>query len=131
MTLRTPIQFRFSDFDIFRHVNNVSQQMFFDTGKTDFFARTLGDGALDGRLRLVTVRTETSYLGQIRLGDRIEVETRLERIGDRSLSLLQRLVAPDGGVRSESRTVLVAFDFDRQQSIRVPDAWRRKLARTP
>ena len=32
-TIRTEIQKRFSDIDSFRHVNNVSQQMYFDVGK--------------------------------------------------------------------------------------------------
>ena len=41
-TIRTEIQKRFSDIDSFRHVNNVSQQMYFDVGKSDFFDRLLG-----------------------------------------------------------------------------------------
>ena len=40
-TIRTEIQKRFSDIDSFRHVNNVSQQMYFDVGKSDFFDRLL------------------------------------------------------------------------------------------
>ena len=31
-----PIQKRFSDVDSFHHVNNVSQQMYFDVGKVDY-----------------------------------------------------------------------------------------------
>ena len=35
--IKTPIQKRFSDVDSFCHVNNVSQQMYFDLGKQDFY----------------------------------------------------------------------------------------------
>ena len=37
------------------------------------------------------------------------------------------IVADDGTVRNQSRSVMVAFDFEAQQSVPVPDAWRRAL----
>ena len=125
--LETPVQKRFSDLDPFRHVNNVAQQSYFDVGKTDFYARVLGEEVLLGDLRIITVSTSTSYMGQIRPEDRIAVTTCVERIGTKSLTLLQRIVADDGTVRSQSRSVMVAFAFEAQQSVPVPDAWRRAL----
>ena len=101
-TIRIEIQKRFSDIDSFRHVNNVSQQMYFDVGKSDFFDRLLGPEILFAPVRIITAATDTSYMGQ-------------------------RIVADDGTVRSQSRSVMVAFDFEAQQSVPVPDAWRRAL----
>ena len=125
--LETEIQKRFSDVDPFQHVNNVSQQMYFDVGKMEYYEQVLGDEVLLGDLRIITVSTSTSYMGQIRPEDRIAVTTCVERIGTKSLTLLQRIVADDGTVRSQSRSVMVAFDFEAQQSVPVPDAWRRAL----
>ena len=125
--LETEIQKRFSDVDPFQHVNNVSQQMYFDVGKMEYYEQVLGDEVLLGDLRIITVSTSTSYMGQIRPEDRIAVTTCVERIGTKSLALLQRIVADDGTVRSQSRSVMVAFDFEAQQSVPVPDAWRRAL----
>lgn len=125
--IHTPIQKRFSDIDSFHHVNNVAQQMYFDVGKSDFFDQLLGREILFAPLRIITAATETSFLAQIRLGDNIEVTTQVERIGNKSLKLLQRIVADDGSVRSESRSVMVAFDFEAQQSIVIPDHWRKVL----
>ena len=42
------------------------------------------------------------------------------------MTLFQQLLVGDE-VRSESRTVLVVFDFERQRSEPVPDAWRERL----
>lgn len=124
-TITTPIQQRFSDLDPFGHVNNVAQQMYFDVGKTDFFRQLLGEILL-GDLRAVTVSTATSYQDQLRTGD-VRVTTRCERIGNKSFTLLQQLTA-DGRLCSESRTVLVAFDFPAQRSVPVPDLWRERLS---
>lgn len=125
-TLTTPSQKRFSDVDPFHHVNNVAQQMYFDVGKVDYYRQVLGEEVLLGGLRIVTVSTATSYLGQIRMEDDVRVTTVCERIGDKSITLFQQLLA-GGETRSESRSVMVAFDFDAQQGVRVPDTWRERL----
>ncbi len=125
-TLETSIQKRFSDVDPFQHVNNVSQQMYFDVGKMEYYEKILGDEVLLGGLRIITVSTSTSYMGQIRLHDKVRVTTTCERIGNKSLTLFQQLLV-GGQVRSESRSVMVAFDFERQQSMPVPGTWRERL----
>ncbi len=126
-TLETPIQIRFSDIDAFQHVNNVSQQMYFDIGKTQYYREILGGtDVLLGQLRMVAVSTASSYRGQIRMNDAVRVTTTCERIGTKSMTLFQELKVGDE-VRSESRSVLVAFDFERQESVPVPDAWRERM----
>ena len=125
-TLTTPIQKRFSDVDPFQHVNNVAQQMYFDVGKMAYYEKVLGADTLLGDLRIVTVSTSTSYLGQVRMGDPVQVTTTCERIGNKSLTLFQQMLVGDD-VRSESRSVMVVFDFPNQCSRPVPDEWRRRL----
>ena len=121
-TLTTPIQKRLSDVDVFRHVNNVSQQMYFDVGKVEYYDRVLGAEVLEGRLRIVTAATSTSYVSQARFSDALHVTTVCEKVGGKSIVLWagERLC-------SESRSVMVAFDFEAQQSVAVPDAWRERL----
>ena len=125
-TLETPIQKRFSDIDPFQHVNNVSQQMYFDVGKMEYYEKVLGAEVLLADLRILAVSTSTSYLGQVRMHDPVRVTTTCERVGTKSLTLFQQLFA-GGELRSESRSVMVVFDFARQRSEPVPDAWRERL----
>ena len=125
-TLTTSIQKRFSDIDPFQHVNNVAQQMYFDVGKVEYYEKVLGADALLGDLRIVTVSTSTSYMGQVRMGDPVRVTTTCERIGTKSLTLFQQMLVGEE-VRSESRSVMVVFDFPNQCSRPVPDEWRRRL----
>lgn len=124
--LTTPIQKRFSDIDPFQHVNNVAQQMYFDVGKVEYYEKVLGADALLGDLRIVTVSTSTSYMGQVRMGDPVQVTTTCERVGNKSLTFFQQLLVGEE-VRSESRSVMVVFDFPNQCSRPVPDEWRDRL----
>ena len=86
-TIETAIQKRFCDIDPFQHVNNVAQQSYFDVGKVDYYERILGAEVLLGDLRIVTVSTSTSYMGQVRMHDDVRVTTTCERIGTKSLTL--------------------------------------------
>lgn len=124
--IETAIQKRFSDVDTFQHVNNVSQQMYFDVGKVEYYQRVLGEEVLLGDLRILTVSTSTSYIGQARWRDQIRVTTTCEKVGNKSLTLFQQLIAGDE-VRSESRSIMVVFDFATQQSEPVPELWRERL----
>ena len=127
----TPIQKRFSDVDIFRHVNNVAQQMYFDVGKTDYYHQVFGHDILYDNLRIVTVSTSTSYMSQIRHDDDIVVTTETRRIGNKSMELFQQIIRRESGggetVCSESTSIMVAFDFAAQQGVRVPEEWRRLI----
>ena len=126
-TIDTPIQQRFTDIDPFVHVNNVAQQMYFNVGKTEYFRTLLGGDVLSGgALRIVTVSTATSYKAQIRMYYDVHVTTVCERVGNKSMTLYQQLLVGDR-VCSESRSVMVTFDFAAQEGVRVPDAWRKAM----
>lgn len=127
MTREVKIQQRFSDVDSFRHINNVAQQTYFDIGKAEFYAAALGGvEALVGRRRVITASTATSFLEQVHFEDDLRVRTTVERIGIKSITFFQQLVCGER-VLTESRSVMVAFDFEAQQSFPVPDEWRDRL----
>ena len=124
--LITPIQKRFSDVDSYMHVNNIWQQSYFDMGKTEFYTKALGvTGGFD-KLRSITASTHTDYIGQVRLTDDIVVKTDVSRLGNKSMTLHQCIMCGDR-VLTESSSVMVAFDFETQQTVQIPDEWRAKL----
>ena len=124
--LTTPIQKRFSDVDSFMHVNNIWQQTYFDLGKTEFYTKVLGITGVFDKLRIITASTHTDYLGQVRLQDDIVVVTDVSRIGTKSMTLHQRIMSGER-VLTESSSVMVAFDFELQQTVAIPEQWRLKL----
>ncbi len=131
ITIETPIQKRFSDVDSFLHVNNVSQQMYFDIGKMEFYRQVLEIDTPEKIRRIITVATETSYRGQIRMEDDIILRTTIDKVGNTSMHFFQQLICrmADGSeeVRTESRSVMVVFDFQKQEKAAVPDSWRKIL----
>ena len=125
--LITPVQKRFSDVDSFMHVNNIWQQSYFDMGKTEFYTKVLGVTGVFDKLRIITASTHTDYLGQVRLTDDIVVTTDVSRLGNKCMTLHQCIMCGDK-VLTESSSVMVAFDFETQQTVQIPDEWREKLS---
>ena len=125
--LITPIQKRFSDVDSFMHVNNIWQQSYFDLAKTEFYQKVLGILGVFDKLRIITASTHTDYIGQVRLTDDIVVTTDVSRLGNKSMTLHQRIMSGDRCL-TESSSVMVAFDFETQQTVALPDVWRQSLA---
>ncbi len=125
--LITPVQKRFSDVDSFMHVNNIWQQSYFDMGKTQFYTQVLGITGVFDKLRIITASTHTDYLGQVRLTDDIVVVTDVARVGNKSMTLHQRIMSGDRCL-TESSSVMVAFDFELQQTVSIPEEWREKLS---
>ena len=125
--LITHVQKRFSDVASFMHVNNIWQQSYFDMGKTDFYTTVLGTTGVFDKLRIITASTHTDYYDQVRLLDDIVVVTDISRIGTKSMTLHQRIMCGEKCL-TESSSVMVAFDFELQKSVAMPEEWRSKLA---
>ncbi len=126
LIVRTPIQPRFADFDSFSHANNIAQHSYFDVGKAELFQELWRlTGALK-RIPAVMVSVQTDFLEQIRMGDSVEVVTRIESIGTKSLTLAQSIMCGEREC-SRSRTVMVCYDAETQKSVPVPDQWRKYI----
>ena len=58
--------------------------------------------------------------------DDIVVVTDISRIGTKSMTLHQRIMCGEKCL-TESSSVMVAFDFELQKSVAMPEEWRSKL----
>lgn len=117
------MQMRFSDVDSFGHVNNLALQSYFDLGKVDLFEKVLGVTTTASAVSAMLVSVTTDFFSQILFTDDIEVVTRVESIGNKSLTLLQSIMRGEEEC-ARCRSVMVAFDKARGESVAVPDAWR-------
>ena len=126
LLITTPIQVRFSDVDLFGHINNVVQQMYFDLGKTDLFKELWRLTGAAEQVPALIASLNNEFYEQIFYGDEVVVETFIESIGNKSLTLVQRLKS-NGKLCTLSRVVMVCYDKEKRQSVAAPDAWRKYI----
>lgn len=121
------LQIRFNDIDQMGHVNNAVIMEFFDLGKDHFF-RARGLPPEEGDFTVMVVHYEVDFRSQIRKSDPIAVETEVERIGNKSLTVLQRIVEQGTGrLCAECRTVMAGYRRSTAASDTIPDDLRQRL----
>lgn len=126
--MKKDLQLRFGDIDRLGHVNNAVYAQFFDIGRVEFLHRYMPEMRFDGQT-LVLVHLETDFIRPVFENDRIAVETYMERIGDKSITMMQEIRDDRDVVRARCRSVLSTLDMRSGTSFPMPAAWRALLER--
>jgi acyl-CoA thioester hydrolase len=117
----TEVQMRFADTDALGHVNNASFALYVESARLDFFSR-LGEQVRS----LILAHLAIDFRRQVGFGERMRVDTTVDRVGTTSVALHQ-LVYADGGVAAEARSVVVLFDYAAQRPEPIGPAMRARL----
>ncbi len=124
--MKKEVQIRFGDIDRLGHVNNAVYAQFFDIGRVEFLQHYMPGLRFDGRT-LVLVHLETDFIRPVFEHDRIAVETFLEKIGGKSVTMMQEIRDDAGVLRARCRSVLSTLDMAQGGSFPMPEDWRAML----
>ena len=122
---------RFSDVDVYGHVNNVKYFEYYQEARIAFILsldEPLFDPAEASGMRQVVARIDVDYRRPILFRpEPYAVETWVTRIGTSSYDLACRIVDGEGAVYSTAEVRLVTFDTSTQRSRPLYDAERARL----
>ncbi len=130
MSTRVPIQVRFADVDMARHVHNAVYLHWFEAARMKFLEQVVPADNDWSKLGLILARNEVDYRMPVRLHDTIEAEAWCSAVGTKSFDLSYRIHRIGGdapGICAEGRSVMVCFDYTVQRTIAIPEDWRRQL----
>ena len=124
-----PLHVRFSDVDVYRHVNNVKYFEYLQESRVHLMSeitRTLDDQ----RPRMVVAQTDVDYRAPILLREQpYELWSQITRIGNRSMTLESEIADGDRTL-ARGRVTVVFFDTDTQRSAAPSDELRAALLAT-
>ncbi len=116
------IQMRFADTDALGHVNNAVYATYAELGRVEFVRfLSLPPGGF------ILARLAIDYRAQVRLGQRVRVETWVERIGNSSVTMRQ-IVHADDEPAAEIEAVVVWFEYGSNRPVPLPEEARRAFA---
>jgi acyl-CoA thioester hydrolase len=125
---RTRVEVRFRDLDAFGHVNNAVTFSYVEHGRISYLRDVLQADPVD-RFPLIMAMVRVEYDTPVFFGETVEVGSRVEWIGRTSLAMSHRLTAGgDAHEVARASTVLVAYDYQANRPIPVPDGWRAVFA---
>ena len=124
---KTTVTPSFGDIDGMKHVNNNRILEWFELGGLDIYRYFTPDLDLDyENWKLIMVRKEADFVGQLRFGEDVEIRTYLLKIGNSSFTVGNE-VWQSNELKAKGKTVIVHFDYVTQKSVPIPDDVRKKL----
>ena len=113
---------RFRDLDSLGHMNNAVYATFVEQARIAFLSPRGADVE-----NMILARLEIDFRSPVELGETVEIEVTPTRVGTKSFDLGYVLRAGDRVV-AEAKTVLVAYDYERAESIELPNDWKERFA---
>ena len=108
------------------HVNHAVYFTYLETARTRFFFQKLGMSSLH-ELPIILAEARCSYRSASRFGENLVVELGIDRIGGKSFDIAYRITAEDGRLVAEAKTVMVAYDYEKEEAILIPANLRKLL----
>lgn len=124
----TPVQLRFSDFDMFGHLNNTIYFNLMDTAKVSYFNKIAPSHIDWSNAGIVIVHIGADFYAPTFPGDQIEILTAVTRIGEKSLEVEQRIIEINTGeTKCIGHTIMAGFDVATSSSMPIPEHWAEAI----
>jgi len=129
---KTPIQIRFKDIDKMGHVNNANHITYFELARVDYFNKfSAGEFKIDWvNEGVILAKQEMEYIQPILMEDELYVYTWVSRMGSKSFDMYCSIVRMVNGTEQECAkglAIIVCFNYKTNQTIPIPEAWKRKM----
>jgi acyl-CoA thioester hydrolase len=118
-TFSTPIELRFSDLDLYGHVNSVVYFTYLETARVKLFNDFFRE-LTERQIFILVAHAECDYKLPILFGDPLVVSVTVARVGASSFDLDYRLHDGEEKTYATARTTMVCFDTIRKTTIPVP-----------
>jgi acyl-CoA thioester hydrolase len=119
----TPVMLRFRDLDLLGHVNNVNLAGWLEDGRVGMELPVQPLTADYAGPVIVLVDLRIQFLAEVRPGSEVRVGTRVQRIGNSSVTIGQAVFA-DGECAAVAEAVEVLIDAETRRPTAWPDAFR-------
>lgn len=127
-TYSVPITVRFSETDMFGHVNNVSAFIYFEEARIAFLKHK---GLFHEDMMYETVPVvadlQCHYMAQIFFGETIDMYVKVHSVGNSSIDIHYKAVKENGDICLIGRGKLVNMDGKTGKSVPLTDAQRATL----
>jgi len=124
-----PLRVRFSDVDVYGHVNNVEYFTFFQEGRIDYLTRVAGtEFGSEHHVPIVLARMDVDYRRPILFRpEPYELQSWVADVGRSSYTIESEILDGDD-LLSRARAVMVTFDPVTQRAAPMPEVYRELLA---
>ena len=127
--LNLELRVDWGDLDMYKHVNNVSYIRYLQSGRINLWeASGIYDFYQDTNQGTMLVSTHCDFRNPLFYPGKAIVKTAIDYIGNKSFGIKHLVLNEDNVVCAEGKDVVVCFDFEKEETFRIPDWLREKLS---
>ena len=116
---------RITDTDAIGHINNTAIAVWLEEGRIPIF-KIFNPSFSVKTWNLILVHVEINYLQQTYYGHEVMIYTKIAKIGNSSLDLVQEVFQKEEK-KIAGKVTLVHFDYQQQKSIGLPEEIKTQL----
>lgn len=125
-----PVSVRFSETDMYGHVNNVSPFIYFEEARIAYL-NSIGFLSKDMRQKdgIIVADLQCNYLKELYFGDDIRVYVKTASVGNTSFDIHYKVMREEEAILT-ARGRLVYIDTEKKAPKKLSDALKQKLLET-
>lgn len=124
--MKIPVEVPYGDIDAMGHLNNVAYLRYLEWARQKYWLAMRGSVEfLD--IDFVVARCEIDYRSSAFMGEILEVEIHVARMGNSSFDFSYRVTGADGRLVAEATTTQVCFDWHTRRKTPLSTERRREI----
>jgi acyl-CoA thioester hydrolase len=125
-----PIEVRYGDLDPQGHVNNAKYLTYLEQARISYIRHlNLWEGGSFLEIGIILADVQVTFLAPILFGQAVKVGARVTRLGNKSMTMGYEIEDHQSRqILATGSSVLVAYDYDTERTIPIPDHWRRTIS---
>ncbi len=124
--MKLTIEVPYGDIDVMGHLNNVAYLRYLEWARQKYWLAMRGSiEFLD--IDFVVARCEIDYRSSSHMGEVLEVEIHVSRMGNSSFDFSYRVTGADGRLVAEATTTQVCYDWRARRKVPLSIERRREI----
>jgi len=124
--MKLTIEVPYGDIDAMGHLNNVVYLRYLEWARQKYWLTMRGSSDFRD-IDFVVARTEIDYRSSVSMGEVLEIDVRVSRMGNSSFDFSYAVRGGDGRLVAEAKTTQVSFDWSTRSKKTLPEERRREI----
>lgn len=124
---KIPYSVRIADINYGGHVSNAAVMNFFHDARIAYLKHFEASELDIGGVGIIMPEAHVRYHREMFLGDDLQIAVRIDSMRKSSMIMMYQILRGDE-ITVEGSTNIVAFDYDRRKSVRIPKPFRQKVS---
>jgi acyl-CoA thioester hydrolase len=124
--VKVSVEVPYGDIDAMGHLNNVAYLRYLEFARQKYWLAMRGTDDF-WKIDFVVARAEIDYRAPAHMGDLIEIEIHVSRMGRASFEFSYRMIGKGEALLAEAKTTQVCYDWDARSSKPLSHERRREI----